>query len=109
MGWTFPWYSSSGSDFNYDYEVSYSPEQVESGDGEHNYGSGTIMPELPGVSVFYRDDTGDIYHTYSTYGRGLDMLNGAYNYMDLLPKGRDEKGLPWPMAWLRRHDQYEKE
>lgn len=107
MGWSFPWYSSQGSDFNFDCQVSYTPEQVESGEGEHNYASRQVMEELPGVSVFYRDDAGDIYHTYSTYARGLDILNGAYSYMDLLPKGRDEDDLPWTMAWLRRHDQYE--
>ena len=107
MGWTFPWYSSEGSDFNYDYQVSYTPEQIESGDAEHNYVRGTVMDELPGVSVFYRDADGEIYHTYSTYRRGLDMLNGAYHYLDLLPKGRDEDELPWTMSWLRRHDQYD--
>ena len=63
--------------------------------------------ELPGISVFSRDGSGDVYHTYSTYARGLDMLSGAYDYMDLLPKGRDEERLSWTMAWLRRHDQYE--
>lgn len=107
MGWTFPWYSSHGSDFNFDFQVSYTPEQVESGNAEHNYRRTKVIAELPGISVFYRDETGDVYHTYSTYARGLDMLNGAYHYMDLLPKGRDEAGLPWPMAWLHRHDQYE--
>jgi predicted dithiol-disulfide oxidoreductase (DUF899 family) len=107
MGWTFPWYSSHGSDFNFDYEVSYTPEQVESGDAEHNYVRMEVLAELPGISVFYRDRAGDVYHTYSTYKRGLDMLNGAYHYMDLLPKGRDEEDLTWTMAWLRRHDQYE--
>ncbi len=107
MGWTFPWYSSYGSDFNFDFQVSYTPEQVESGNAEHNYRRTKVLAELPGISVFYRDETGDVYHTYSTYARGLDMLNGAYHYMDLLPKGRDEAELPWTMAWLRRHDQYE--
>lgn len=107
MGWTFPWYSSHGSDFNFDFQVSYTPEQVESGSAEHNYRRTEVHAELPGISVFFRDETGDVYHTYSTYSRGLDMLNGAYHYMDLLPKGRDEAGLPWTMAWLRRHDQYE--
>lgn len=107
MGWTFPWYSSYGSDFNFDYQVSYTPAQVESGNAEHNYRQTKVMEELPGISVFYRNQTGDVYHTYSTYARGLDMLNGAYHHMDLLPKGRDEEGLPWTMAWLRRHDRYE--
>jgi predicted dithiol-disulfide oxidoreductase (DUF899 family) len=107
MGWTFPWYSSHGSDFNFDFQVSYTPEQVESGGAEHNYTHMKVIEELPGISVFYRGAGDDVYHTYSTYQRGLDMLNGAYHYMDLLPKGRDEEGLPWTMAWLRRHDQYD--
>lgn len=107
LGWTFAWYSSYGSDFNFDFHVSYTPEQVESGNAEYNYRHTTVEEELPGVSVFYRDEAGDVYHTYSTYSRGLDMLNGAYHYLDLLPNGRDEAELPWTMAWLRRHDQYE--
>jgi predicted dithiol-disulfide oxidoreductase (DUF899 family) len=107
MGWTFPWYSSGASEFNFDFQVSYTPEQVESGAAEHNYRRGKVIAELPGVSVFARDARGDVYHSYSTYARGLDMLNGAYRYMDLLPRGRDEQDLPWTMAWLRRHDQYE--
>lgn len=106
MGWTFPWYSSHKSDFNFDFQVSYTPEQVASGNAEHNYRQTKVMSESPGISVFLRDETGDVLHTYSTYARGLDMLNGAYHFMDLLPKGRDEAGLPWPMAWIRRHDQY---
>jgi len=109
MGWTFPWYSSAASDFNFDFQVSYTPEQVSSGAAEYNYRQAKVMEELPGISVFARDAGGDLFHTYSTYARGLDMLNGAYRYMDLLPKGRDEDGLPWTMAWLRRHDQYEDE
>ncbi len=107
MGWTFPWYSSHESDFNFDFQVSYTDEQVESGSAEHNYRPRKVIAELPGVSVFYRDETDTVYHTYSTYERGLDMLNGAYQYMDLLPRGRDEDELPWTMDWLRRHDQYE--
>ena len=105
MGWTFAWYSSEGSTFNFDYQVSYTPEQLESG-AEHNYRREKVLEELPGISVFARDDGGDVYHTYSTYRRGLDMLNGAYHYMDLTPKGRDEDDLPWTMDWLRRRDQY---
>ena len=107
MGWTFPWYSSHGSDFNFDFGVSYTPGQVESGNAEYNYTRTQVMEELPGISVFYKDQSGDVYHTYSTYARGLDMLNGAYHYMDLLPRGRDEEGLDWTMAWLRRHDAYD--
>lgn len=107
MGWTFPWYSSWGSDFNFDFQVSYTPEQITSGTAEYNYRRAQVLEELPGISVFYRPAAGELYHTYSTYARGLDMLNGAYHYMDLLPKGRDEDGLPRTMAWLRRHDCYE--
>ncbi len=106
MAWSFPWYSSFGSDFNFDFQVSYTPEQIVSGGAEHNYRQTKVMGELPGVSVFYRGDNDEVYHTYSTYARGLDMLNGAYHYLDLLPKGRDESELPWTMAWVRRHDQY---
>ena len=107
MGWSFPWVSSFGSDFNFDYGVSFTPQQVEAGSGVYNYNGEGGYEEMPGVSVFYRDEAGDIFHTYSTYARGLDMLNGAYHYLDLVPKGRDEANLPWSMAWLRRHDQYE--
>lgn len=107
MAWSFPWYSSYESDFNFDYQVSYTLEQIESGSAEHNYRQVKVMDELPGVSVFLQGENGDVFHTYSTYARGLDMLNGAYHYMDLLPKGRDEAELPWTMAWVRRHDQYE--
>lgn len=108
MGWTFPWYSSLHTDFNFDYQVSFSPDPAKQGEYMYNYRKGEFGgEEAPGISVFYRDVDGAIYHTYSTYGRGLDMLNGAYHFLDLTPKGRDEAGLPWPMAWLRRHDQYE--
>ena len=105
MGWSFPWFSSVGSDFNYDYYVSFTPGELNAGKVEYNYRptqwSGT---EAPGISVFLRD--GDkIYHTYSTYERGLDMLNVAYHYMDLVPKGRDE-GDDGVGTWLRRHDEY---
>ena len=105
MGWQFPWYSSEGSDFNFDYHVSHTPEQVKSGKGEYNYRVEDIGgSEQPGISVFIRED-GKIFHTYSTYARGLDMLNVAYHYMDLVPKGRDE-GAGNGMFWLRRRDEY---
>ena len=107
MGWTFPWYSSQAGDFNFDHRVSFTPEQVESGDAAYNDRQAKVLDELPGVSVFCRDEAEDLYHTYSAYSRGLDMLDSAYHYMDPLPKGRDESELPWTMAWLRRHDQYE--
>jgi predicted dithiol-disulfide oxidoreductase (DUF899 family) len=106
MGWSFKWVSSGGSDFNYDFQVSFDPEQARSGAACYNYDTGRrIGEEMPGVSVFYRDPSGDVYHTYSTYSRGIDLLNGAYNYIDLTPRGRDEgDGI---MSWLRRRDQYE--
>ena len=102
MGWSFPWYSSKGSDFNFDYHVSFKPGDKE---GEYNYREIPIwMTELPGASVFVQDG-GQVFHTYSTYARGLDMLNVGYHYMDLVPKGRDE-GPDRVGGWLRRHDEY---
>jgi len=110
MGWRFPWVSSFGSDFNYDYHVSFSPEEKAKGDGkvQYNYEL-TEFPseEGPGASVFYKDKSGDIFHTYSSYARGLDILVGTYNFLDLAPKGRDEDGLAFTMAWVRHHDRYE--
>lgn len=109
LGWSFPWYSSFGSDFNYDFGVSFRPEDLARGWVEYNYERReTAMTELPGVSVFCRDETGEIYHTYSCYSRGLDMLNGAYHHLDLTPKGRDEDALEYAMAWVRPHDMYGK-
>jgi predicted dithiol-disulfide oxidoreductase (DUF899 family) len=107
MGWRIAWVSSFGSDFNFDYQVSFRPEDVAAGKAVYNYApTKTTMSELPGISVFFRDEAGTVFHTYSCYSRGLDMLNGAYHYLDLVPKGRDEAGLPSTMSWLRRHDQY---
>lgn len=107
MGWSFPWVSSYGSDFNVDYHVSFTPEQVAGGEASYNY---TIQPvdvsEQVGISVFYRNERSEVFHTYSCYSRGVDMLNGAYHYLDLVPKGRDEDGLAFSMEWVRRHDQY---
>jgi predicted dithiol-disulfide oxidoreductase (DUF899 family) len=106
MGWTFPWLSSAGSDFNFDYHVSFTQDELKAGAVEYNYRperwSGS---EAPGISVFFKDEDGQIYHTYSTYARGLDMLNVAYHYMDLVPKGRDE-GDTGVAAWLHRRDEY---
>jgi predicted dithiol-disulfide oxidoreductase (DUF899 family) len=103
MGWQFKWVSSAGTTFNQDFGVS--PEAGKPFD--YNYGT-TIkeMQELPGISVFAKCEDGAVYHTYSCYSRGLDMLNGAYHYLDLLPKGRDEDSLPFTMAWVRHHDRY---
>ena len=108
MGWTFKWVSSGGSRFNRDFHVTFTPDEMERGPVYYNYAM-TRFPsrEAPGASAFYKDAEGRVFHTYSCYARGLDILNGAYHYMDIAPKGRDEDGLPWSMAWLRRHDQYE--
>ncbi|MGI9302999.1 MAG: DUF899 domain-containing protein, partial [Gammaproteobacteria bacterium] len=109
MGWSFKWLSSCDNDFNRDYHVSFTDEEVATGKGYYNYG---IRPapreELPGMSVFAKDDDGEVFHTYSAYARGLDMVNGAYHYLDTVPKGRDEDGLPWNQAWICRHDEYGK-
>jgi predicted dithiol-disulfide oxidoreductase (DUF899 family) len=107
MGWRFPWVSSFGSDFNFDYQVSFADVAVGK-DGDYNYERQEIVSdEMPGASVFYKDETGGVFHTYSAYARGLDILVGAYNFLDLTPKGRDEAELPWTMAWVRHHDRYE--
>jgi predicted dithiol-disulfide oxidoreductase (DUF899 family) len=107
MGWTFKWVSSAGNDFNRDYYVSHTPEELEKKDAYYNYTrQQPYASEAPGISVFYRDDSGAVFHTYSCYARGLDMLNGAYHLLDLVPKGRDEASLPSHSAWLRRHDEY---
>ena len=105
MGWSFKWVSSLGNDFNHDYHVSFTPEEQKN--AVYNYtAQGFGTSEAPGISVFAKDEAGHIFHTYSCYARGLDMLNGAYHLLDLVPKGRDEDGLSYPMAWVRRHDQY---
>jgi len=107
MGWRFKWVSSFGRDFNYDYQVSLSREEKASGKVYYNY-ERTEFPaeERPGTSVFYQDAASEIFHTYSSYGRGLDLMIGTYNWLDLTPKGRDEDGLAHSMAWVRHHDKY---
>jgi predicted dithiol-disulfide oxidoreductase (DUF899 family) len=108
MGWRFAWVSSFGSDFNFDYRVSFTPEELVAGQMDYNFGINRFpASEAPGASAFAKDEDGAVHHTYSTYSRGVDMLNGAYHWMDIAPKGRDEKGLSYSMAWLRRHDSYE--
>lgn len=108
MGWTFKWVSSLDTDFNRDYQVSFTPEEMQKGEMYYNYTASKFpMEEAPGISVFFQDTDGGIFHTYSSYSRGLDMLNGAYHYLDLVPKGRDEDNLSYHMAWLRRHDKYD--
>jgi len=106
MGWTFPWLSSAGSDFNFDYHVSFTADELQAPTVEYNY-QATHFPlsEAPGISVFLKDEDGQIYHTYSTFGRGLDMLNVAYHYMDLVPKGRDENE-QGQAGWVHRRDEY---
>jgi len=108
MDWRFKWVSSDGSDFNRDYRVSFTKEDIANGNTMYNYeiGGKTHEGEAPGISVFYRDEHGDIFHTYSSYARGGDLLIGAYNYLDLTPKGRDEEGEL--KGWVRRHDEYER-
>jgi len=108
MGWTFKWLSAANNDFNYDYHVSFRPEEVASGEIYYNYRpKKDSNAEHPGFSVFYNDSAGSIFHTYSCYERGLDMMNAGYHLLDLVPKGRDEDGLSFTMAWLRYRDRYE--
>lgn len=107
MGWRFPWVSSNGNDFNYDFHVSLRKEDMGK-QVEYNYALGKArMEELPGASAFSKDAQGGVFHTYSTYARGLDTLIGAYNWLDIAPKGRDEDQLEFTMAWVRHHDRYE--
>jgi predicted dithiol-disulfide oxidoreductase (DUF899 family) len=106
MGWHFPWVSSHGSDFNYDYHVSFTQEELAKGNVYYNYGpNGFPSEEAPGVSVFSKDAAGDVFHSYSAFARGAEPLLGGYFFLDLLPKGRDETG-PWTMSWVRHHDRY---
>ncbi len=106
MGWNFKWASSSETDFNYDYYASFTPEEMQTGTAFYNYRNTDAGPDREGVSVFYKDEQGNIFHTYSSYERGIDLLNTAYNYLDLAPKGRDET--PETIQdWVRYHDRYE--
>jgi predicted dithiol-disulfide oxidoreductase (DUF899 family) len=107
MGWRFDWVSSHGSDFNVDFGVSFTPGQVAAGQLDYNYSKQSFPgEEAPGVSVFYKDDAGDVFHTYSTYGRGVEVMMGAYALMDLVPQGRGEREVPHKMEWVRHHDRY---
>jgi len=106
MGWRFKWLSSHGSDFNFDYHVSATDEEKAKDEMFYNYETGELMSdEMPGLSVFYKDESSQIFHTYSTYARGLDILVGTYNFLDFVPKGRDENP-DSTMDWVRRHDEY---
>jgi predicted dithiol-disulfide oxidoreductase (DUF899 family) len=106
MGWTFDWVSSEGTSFNYDYGVSFTPEQIESGSAPYNYGTfNSPWEDLHGDSVFAKDEAGQVYHTYSTYARGAESLCGAFAWLDMVPKGRNEGDAI--MSWVRLHDEYE--
>jgi predicted dithiol-disulfide oxidoreductase (DUF899 family) len=108
MGWRFNWVSSNGTDFNYDFHASFTPEQLAKGKIEYNYDLVEFpSTEAPGISVFHKDKAGNIFHTYSAYARGSENTINTYNYLDLVPKGRDEDKLPFTMSWLRHHDRYE--
>ncbi len=105
MGWSFKWVSSGDTDFNLDYGVAFTPEEVAGKEALYNYTKqNPIATEREGVSVFFKDTSGAIFHTYSAYARGIDMVNTAYNYLDLVPKGRDENGRP--LHWIRHRDKY---
>lgn len=108
MGWSFDWVSCHGSTFNQDYQASFSAEDMSTGRMQYNYRETSFpVSEAPAISIFAKDGGGQVFHTYSCYSRGLDNMNVAYQYLDLLPKGRDEDSLPHPMAWVKRHDQYQ--
>ena len=109
MGWNFKWVSSYDNDFNFDYHVSFTPEELSKKKAFYNYNlQDTHSPEREGVSVFYKETADHVFHTYSAYARGIDVLNVAYHYLDLVPKGRDEDGHEFAQFWVRRHDEYRK-
>jgi predicted dithiol-disulfide oxidoreductase (DUF899 family) len=108
MGWRFKWVSSFANDFNHDFAVSFTPEEQAKGEVYYNFGMQPFpTEEAPGVSVFYRDNAGKVFHTYSTYGRGVEVMMGTYNLLDLTPKGRGERDVGYKMEWVRHHDRYE--
>ncbi len=108
MGWTFPWVSSAGTDFNFDFGVSFKKDDIATGRAIYNYGTPIRKSEdMHGTSIFAKDDAGAVYHTYSTYARGAELLDGAFMWLDLTPKGRNESG--GIMSWVRRHDEYEEQ
>lgn len=104
MEWKFPWVSSAGSDFNYDYHVSFTEEQVAKGEATYNFAPETETGESHGISVFYKNGKGEIFHTYSCYARGGEEMIGTFMLMDLTPKGRNEEST---MNWVKLHDQYD--
>lgn len=108
MGWQFRWVSSHGSDFNYDFGVSFTADEVAKGELHYNYGRWSeASEELPGISVFYKNDAGEVLHTYSTYGRGVEVMMGTYRMLDLMPKGRGKGDVLDSMEWVRHHDRYD--
>jgi predicted dithiol-disulfide oxidoreductase (DUF899 family) len=108
MGWKFPWVSSAGSDFNYDYHVSFTKDEIAKGEAIYNFEKTRVtMEDLHGTSVFFKDDDGTIYHTYSAYARGDERGLGAYMYLDMTPKGRNEGEGGNLSNWVKRHDEYE--
>jgi predicted dithiol-disulfide oxidoreductase (DUF899 family) len=108
MGWSFKWVSSSGTNFNYDYRVSFTPEELARGEADWNYRrQKNTNADTVGISAFYKDRNENVFHTYSAYQRGVEPINGAYHFLDLMPKGRDEAGLNFAQAWVRHHDRYE--
>jgi predicted dithiol-disulfide oxidoreductase (DUF899 family) len=106
MGWRFRWVSSNENDFNFDFHVSFTPQELKSGKQFYNYRTVKMdIEEREGVSAFYKDGSGQVYHTYSAYERGIDLMNTTYNFIDLTAKGRDEKP-GHAQDWVRYHDQY---
>ena len=107
MGWGFKWVSSAGNDFNFDYGVSFTKEEMAKGKVNYNYRMESFSSEeAPGISVFSQNEAGDVFHTYSTYGRGVESMMGTYRFLDVVPKGRDEVGPASTMGWVRHHDRY---
>jgi predicted dithiol-disulfide oxidoreductase (DUF899 family) len=107
MGWKFKWMSSYGSDFNFDYHVSFTEADKARGKAFYNFELGDYMSdEMPGYSIFYKDEAGDIFHTYSVFARGTELMGGVYGFLDVTPKGRNEPPGGNLTAWVRRHDEY---
>ena len=107
MGWHFNWASSNSNDFNYDMHVSFRPADRIAGEVYYNFAM-TAFPsdEAPGLSLFYRNEADEVFHTYSAFGRGVEVMMGTYHMLDLAPKGRDEREVPYKMEWVRHHDRY---
>ena len=107
MGWQFTWVSANGSDFNHDFHVSFTAQEQASDEAYYNYTMGPARgEEAPGISVFFKNDAGEVFHTYSTFGRGVEVMMGTYHLLDLTPEGRSERDVPYKMEWVRHHDRY---